>query len=141
MILKIIVMILSGILFSLGGYNWHNARRFILPTLLAISAWLLSHSLWSLSLLSCCGSFCLGYGENSPLKHCFGDGWGRGVWGLLSGLSLSLALFLTHHISLFYFLAYLVLNFTLENSLKKVNQIVGDFIIGMGFGLLVLLIH
>ncbi len=92
-------------------------------------------------MLFCMGIFCLGYGESSPLRHIFGNGWGRGVWGVLAAICLSLPLFLTHHLSLWLFVLYLVLNFTLENALKNVNQKIGDPIIGLGFSFIIFLIH
>lgn len=139
--LKILVVIISGVLFAWGGYNWHNARRFILPCLLSAMALLLSHSLWSLTMLSCMGAFCLGYGDKSPLRHALGNAWGRSFWGLLAATCLSLPLFLTHHLAVVFFVAYLALSFTLENALKNIGQLIGDCIIGAAFGSIVFLIH
>ena len=139
--LKLAVLIVSSFLFWLGGYSWLPARRFIMPAILTVLALVLTQSWWCLSMLSCMGIFCLGYGEKSPLRHIFGNGWGRGVWGLLAAICLSLPLFLTHHIGVILLLAYLSLNFTLENALKDVKQYIGDPIIGAGFASIVLLIR
>lgn len=138
---KILVLILTSSLFWYGGFKWHDARRFIMPVILSLSCVWFVHSWWALTMLSSIGFLTLGYGVKSPLRHCFGDGWGRGIWGLLAALGFSLGLFLTHHISWFFFVPYLALNFTLENALKKVNQLIGDPIIGTGFGLIVFLVH
>lgn len=138
--MKLLVLTMSSALFWVGGYCWHNARRFILPILLTLTCWLLSKDIWSLTMLTTCGTFCLGYGEKSPLRHIFGNGWGRGIWGLLSALCLSTALFLTHHLALPLFLAYLAINFTLENALKNFPQFIGDPLIGMGFAAIILFI-
>lgn len=158
--IKLIIMGICSALFWWGGFSWHNARRFIMPLILTLTALVLTHwCWWTLLMLSCSGAFCLGYGEKSPLKHIFGNGFGRGIWGLLAAICLSLPLFLTHHLAwpllhsfqssnnvtyLFSFailIAYLALNFTLENALKNIPQWLGDPLIGLGFSLIVLLIR
>lgn len=157
---KLIVMAICSALFWLGGFCWIPARRFIMPTILMLLCLLISHSVWVISMLSCIALFCLGYGEKSPLRHCFGNGWGRGIWGLLAAICLSLPLFLTHHLTLpflnlqatgnahvfsFYsivvFVLYLSLNFTLENALKDIPQVIGDPLIGLGFSSIILICH
>lgn len=140
MIFKILVCWLAGGLFAWGGFNFKPARRFILPVILVGVIYFYSHTLFSFLCLLSIVAFSLGYGENSFVRHVFGNGWGRGVWGLLAAICLSLPLFLTHHLLILFFLGYLALNFTLENALKNINQIFGDIIIGMGFGSIVFLI-
>lgn len=153
--LVILVMAICAALFWWGGYSWKPARRFILPCLLTLAALLLSHNPWCLTTLSCMGVFCMGYGDNSPLRHVLGDGWGRSVWGLLAATCLSLPLFLTHHLGIEYGhlvltsqawsiglgMIYLTLNFTLENALKSLNQKIGDPLIGLGLASILLIIH
>ena len=92
-------------------------------------------------MLSAYGVLSVGYGDNSLFKHIFGDGWGRGVYGFLVALSLSLWAVLTNHIHPSFFVGYLAVGFTLENACKKLPQILGDLIIGCGFGLLALIVH
>lgn len=141
-IIEIFIALLCSSLFWIGGAFWLPARRFILPTILTLTALYLTHFDWyCFSMLSAMGVFCLGYGDKSPLRHCFGDGWGRGIWGLLGAITLSLALFLTGHLSISLLLPYLALNFTLENALKKISQSIGDPIIGVGFSCVIFLIH
>lgn len=123
----------SIFLFWAGGAFNHNLRRFVMPLLLALTAWYLTQDWRCVSMLTTMGAFCLGYGDKSPLRHCFGNGWGRGIWGLLAGLCLSLGLFLTGHLVWYFFVPYLVLNFILENALKNIPQVIGDPIIGAGF--------
>lgn len=137
---KLIVIAVCAFLFWLGGFSWKPARRFIMPCILSVNLFFLTHCTYALSSLAAIGSFCLGYGDKSPLRHIFGDGWGRGVWGLLSALCLSIGLFLTGHIFWYFWLPYLVLNFTLENALKNIPQVIGDPIIGAGLACIVLLI-
>ncbi len=140
--IKIFIVILCAALFWLGGKCWLPARRFIMPFILCCAMIFSSHwCLWAISSLSCMGIFCLGYGEKSPLRHCFGNGWGRGVWGLLAALTLSFWGIYTGHLAWWFFVPYLALNFTLENALKDTNQSLGDPFIGAGFASIVLLIH
>lgn len=136
------ILLISSALFWLGGFSFLPARRFIMPFILTITSLYLTHWNWyCLSMLSCMGIFCLGYGDNSPLRHIFGNGWGRGIWGLLGALALSLGLFLTGHLVWYLLIPYLVVNFILENALKDIPQFIGDPIIGLGFSSIVLLIH
>lgn len=153
--LKLLVMILCAGLFWWGGDSWKPARRFIMPVVLALCCAYYAHSFWALAMLSCIGAFCLGYGEKSPLKHVFGNGWGRGVWGLISASCLSAPLFLTQHLGIqvghlalasapwtYILLAlYSSLNFILENALKDINQKLGDPLIGLGFASIVFLVQ
>lgn len=140
--IKIIIMAICSALFWLGGFCWLPARRFIMPSILTVSCLYFSNwDWWSLSMLSCMGIFCLGYGDKSPLRHIFGDGWGRGIWGLLAAISLSIALFLTGHIWILWMIIYLGINFTLENVLKKIPQSIGDPIIGLGFSSILLIVR
>lgn len=131
--MQIIIVLACSALFWWGGFSWHNARRFILPVVISSSLAFFSHSWWGLTALASIGVFCLGYGEKSPMRHIFGNGWGRGAWGLLAAIALSVGLFLTGHIHWYFFVPYLALNFTLENALKNINQLIGDPIIGAGF--------
>ena len=112
-----------------------------MPTILAVSCAIITHSFWSMTMLVSMAAFSLGYGDDSVFRRIFGNGWGRGVWGLLGALSLSLGLFITGHIGLMPFLAYIVINFVLENALKNVNQKIGDPIIGLGFSSIVFIVH
>lgn len=153
--IKILIIAICAGLFSWGGFNNHNMRRFVLPIVLVGTMLFITHEIWCLMSLCVIGAYCMGYGEKSPLRHVFGDGWGRGVWGLIAATCLSLPLFLTHHLGmtfgslplnsepwpLIFLFVYLALNFTLENALKSMQQIIGDLIIGAGFGTIVLLIR
>ena len=128
--------------FSYGGYKDHNFRRFVMPLLLwATLAWLCHDWRLLMAVIPTAGALVMGYGEKSVFRHVFGDGWGRGVWGLLVAISLCVPLVLTHHLSIWLALPYLALSFILENALKRVNQIIGDLIIGAAFGSIVLLVH
>lgn len=151
---KLIIIAICAALFWLGGFCFLASRRFVFPFVLAVYASIVLAMLWPLTMFSCAGIFCLGYGEKSPLRHCFGNGFGRGVWGLLAAICLSVPLFLTHHLGepigflhitpllcFVEFVLYLALNFTLENALKNIPQCIGDPIMGAGFASIVLLIH
>ena len=140
MIIKILTDFVCAGLFWWGGYSWHNARRFIMPVVLTGALYLLLNSLWALTALSSSVIFCLGYGDKSVLRRVFGNGWGRAIWGLLSGLAISLGLFLTGHVFWYFFLPYLILCFVLEDALKNLPQWIGDPIIGAGFGVIVFIV-
>jgi hypothetical protein len=132
MAFKGFIVLVSAILFFIGGAWWHNARRFLMPLVLTAACWFITHSLWSLSVLASILPLCMGYGEDSPLNHLFGNGGGRSVWGFLVALMASCALFLNHFMPLWGFLGYLVINSILENTLKDLSQEIGDLICGLG---------
>ena len=139
--IKLAILLISSVCFWIGGRWWHNARRFVMPLILGI--YFAIHCKWWLILaifFPAVGMLCLGYGDKSPLRHIFGDGWGRGVWEILVALALSLGLLVGHFLAWWLFIPYLALNFTLENALKKLPQDLGDPLIGLGFGSLVFLI-
>lgn len=139
-LLKIIVDLICGVLFWWGGYSWHNARRFLLPCVIAILSCFLLHSLIGLLSLAAIGMLCLGYGDKSPLRRIFGNSIGRGIWGLLCAIGISLGLFLSGHILWFFWVAYLILNFCGEAFLNKIPQWIGDPIFGIFLGSIVFLI-
>ena len=141
MIIQIACIVLSAVLFAWGGYSQKWLRRFVLPLILTAAMFYLSHSWYSLFSLLSVVALSMGYGDNSIFRHVFGNGWGRGVWGLLVGLCLSLGLFLSGHIYWYFLVPYLILSFTLENALKNINQIIGDLIIGAAFAVIVFMIH
>lgn len=139
-LLKFLIMGTCGFCFWKGGHNSLYFRRFIMPVILTLAGLFFTHSLLALTMLSSTVIFSLGYGDNSPFRHIFGNGWGRGVWGLLSGLALSLGLFIGVYIHLYWFIPYLALNFILENALKDIPQDVGDPIIGTGLASILIII-
>lgn len=139
--MNITFAIASGVLFSAGGYNFLFARRWMMPILLTLFAAYVTRDLWSITMLSACGSLSLGYGEKAPLRHVFGDCWGRGIWGLLVAACLSTGLMIAGHLSVVNYIGYLVLGFFLEPIFKNLPQMYGDAIIGAGFGLIAFLMH
>lgn len=141
MIIQIVTAVICGVLFAWGGYNWNKARRFIMPVVLAAACAWLTHSWWSLSVLACSPMLCLGYGDKAPLTHIFNTGWSRSVWGLIVALGASVGLFYAGFLPLWSFILYLALGFTLDNVLKNLNQIAGDFIVGCFFASFIFFVH
>ena len=139
--IQAITILLCAALFAWGGYSFNKARRFIMPVVLACACWYLTGSIWSLTMLTSAGFLCMGYGEDAPLVHVFSGCWGRGVWGFLVALSLSLGLFLTGHLAWYWFACYLVIGFSFEPMFKNLPQVIGDCLIGAGFGSIVFMIH
>ena len=139
---KLVVMAICSALFWLGGFCWLPARRFIMPVIICGTSLFLSQwCLYNLFQLIVIAIFCLGYGEKSPLRHCFGDAWARFVWMFLSSLCLSLPLLLTNHLYWFIFPIYIGICGTLGITLRNINQIIGDLIFGASLASIILLIH
>ena len=139
--IPLIVMLLCGVCMAIGGWHILQVRRMGIPLLLCGYTLFVTHNLWCLTMLATWGVLSIGYGDNAPLRHIFGQTWGRGVWGILVALCLSLAMFLTGHIALPWFVLYLLIVFFFEPLFKNLPQIIGDIIIGCGFGVIVFMVH
>ena len=103
--LKISVIIIGMICKTLGEIVNHNFHRFILPVCYAIAVSIVGHCWWlGLLVLPMIGTLCLGYKD-------FGssDGFGRGMWLFLIGITAGLGPALTHHLSWFVFVPYCVI--------------------------------
>ena len=76
-LLAIFAMASGGLLFSLGGYKWKWARRFVLPVALALCAFFGGNDWWRClgMMLGMIAAFHLGYGE--------GKGW---LWRAFVGV-------------------------------------------------------
>lgn len=140
-LVKLLVMLGCAALFWWGGFSFLSARRDIMPPILASACALFAQTFWAFTMLPVVAIYHLGYGEKSLFRHIFGDGWGRGVWGLLAGLCLSVGLLVTGHLDWYWFIPYLGLNFTLENALKNIPQKIGDPLIGCGFACIIFFVH
>lgn len=132
-LMKIGVILLSGILNFIGGWKWHNARRFIMPLLLAVSASLCLHIWWiGLMVLPCIGTLILGYKR-------FGQGnFSRAMWLFVQFSVCGLGLFLTGHLAWYFYIPYCILGGVLGGTLVNVWQPIGDFIEGACLGSILL---
>ena len=105
LIVKISIEVIGAICKLIGELAWHNAQRFIMPICYAIAVSIVSHT-WYLGflVLPMIGPLCLGYKD-------FGssDGFGRGMWLFLIGLTAGLGPVLTHHLSWFVFVPFCVI--------------------------------
>lgn len=142
LLLKLLFLVVSSVLFWIGGYDWLPARRIIMPAVVTGTCVLITHWWWGILLMFCpmCLTLSIGYGDNSWLRKWFGDGGGRGVWGLLVGLAASFGLFVGGHLDWWWFILYLAISGTLENLLKTLDQDIGDPIIGLAFASLIILV-
>ena len=139
--LQLLTIAMAGICFSIGGWHILFFRRWVMPTILTLCCFYITHSYWSISMMLSIVFLSLGYGDNSKFTHFFGPAWSRAIWGLFVGLSLSLWSILTGHIAWYWFVTYLIQGMAIEPLCKRLNQIGGDFIIGCGMGSIVLLIR
>ena len=138
--IHIVSIISSAIFMAVGGDNFLLARRELMPLIICSDAYYTTKSPWCFLMLSACFILHLGYGDKSKFRHIFSDTWGRGVWSFLVALCLSAPMFFTGHISLPYFIGYLVLGFFIEPLFKNLWQVAGDLIIGAGLASVVFII-
>lgn len=133
-LLKLIIDGMCGILDAIGGYCWHDSRRFIMPVLIGLSVAFFTHTWWCFFLpLPAMGTLCIGY-----------SGWGnfgRALWLGLQAVMLGLGLFLLNHIVWFFYVPYVIGACVLGGLYKNWQQLLGDFITGSWLGLVVFLVH
>jgi hypothetical protein len=133
-IFKIIIDLICGALNAWGGYSWHNARRFIMPTMIGLAVAFITSVWWAMFLpLPAMGTLCLGY-------HSYGN-FGRALWIGLQCFALGLGLLLTGHLHWYFYLPYIVGGCVLGGLYRNWQQIIGDICTGCYMGLIIFLIH
>lgn len=133
--LKLAIMVICGFLNSWGGYSFHNARRYFMPLVLAISVSYVTHILWlGLVIIPVIGTLILGYKR-------FGSGnFSRAMWLFLQFSVCGIGLLLTGHLNWYFYIPYCILGGALGGTLVNVYQPIGDFIEGLFLGSIVILI-
>ncbi len=141
-LIKFIVDAVCAVLNLIGGYCWHNARRYIMPIVLSCAVSFITQTWWlGITILPTMGLLSIGYGEKSILRRIFGDAWARFVWMLLCCVGFSLGPLIAGHIFLYLFIGYILGAGILGITLRKIDEIVGDLIFGAWFGLIVFLVR
>lgn len=140
MITNIVTIVASGLFNAAGGNNFKLFRREFMPMFIASDLFYTLKDWWSFACLSSILFLSMGYGEDSPIRKIFGDAWGRAVWCLLVGLSISLPMLLTGHLAWYWFAIYNATCFFSGPLLKNLYQVAGDFILGSCFSCIVVII-
>ena len=132
MILKIALLIICAVLNWWGGYSWHNARRFIMSSLIAgYCAWQIA-TWWTFFPIVIPFMLCLSLQDDN-----------RGLWCFLCAVSASSFLFFFGHIHLIAWIAYCLGNGLIGwvvNDKLKLNQFWNDVIEGPGLALVIFLL-
>ena len=134
--IQFITILVCGCFGSWGGYNNHNARRYFMPLALALGCFLIIHSWKSVFVLAAMPFLTLKDDDEGLLGS-----YTKCMYGLLACLGASLGLFLTHHLGVIPFSAYLVISSFLYYAVKNLNQIGGDLIFFAFFGSIICFIH
>lgn len=133
--LKLVVDICCGALNALGGYHWLFCRRYIMPVLLAVSSYLITHSWFALTILLCIAILVLGYKN-------FGKGnFSRGCWSFVVASTAGIGCVLSGHFPWYFYLPWIVGAGVLGGLLVNAQQIVGDTIEGCWLGLIIFLVR
>ena len=131
---KLIIDLACGALFAWGGFDFLAARRYIMPCVIAIYLSIVCHIYWlGLTVLPVCGTLCLGYSGTK--------GGYRGFWLFLQSFVIGLGLFLTGHLSWYFYLPYVIISGILGSTLFDVFQILSDSIFGCWLGMIVFIVH
>ena len=134
--IQVITIIACACFGAWGGYNYHNSRRYFMPISLAIGCFLITHSIWSLTVLISAPLLTLKDDDEGYLGS-----YSKCYYGLLACLGASLGLFMTHHISMAPFVVYIVISSFLYWSVKNLHQIGGDLIFFAFYGSIILFVR
>lgn len=132
-ILKILIDLTCGILFSWGGYNFLAARRYIMPSVLAVGCCIVLHSLWGLLVTPVMGTLCLGYFS--------GHNWGRALWLFLQAVIIGIGLTISGHLAWTVFIPYIITVGILGGIYKNWQQTVGDIYAGIFLGSIIFFVR
>lgn len=135
--MKLATICICAVLFSLGGYCFLPARRFIMPFILAIAISVITGIWWSgLLVTPVIGTLCLGYKN-------FGSGnFARAIWLGLQALVIGLGLAITGHLFPILYIPYIVIAAILCGIFNnRLPQIFGDLVFGGWLGIIVLLVR
>lgn len=103
---EIVVLISCAICKLIGELWWHNAQRFIIPTIIAIGICVVLHSYWlGLLALPMIAPLCFGY-----KTYGNSDGFNRAVWLMMIVLFEGLLLSIFHHLSWFLYVPWVILS-------------------------------
>ncbi len=132
--IKIIIDLCCGALDAWGGHSWHNARRFIMPALIAIAVSTITGVWWlGITILPVMGTLCLGYFS--------GENWGRALWLFTQAVVIGLGCSLLGHLSWYFYIPYIIGAGLLGGLYKNWKQIYGDFITGSYLGIIIFLVR
>lgn len=144
-----LVMAICAGLNAWGGYSWHNARRFIMPVVIAVAVSIILNTWWEGTLsipflsitlktkfigfpcLLAISPLCAGYGEKSLIWKYFNDAWGRFAWMITVSIAFCLGLIFLNHLNVFIALGYIIGNGIIGMTLRKYNQILTDALFGV----------
>lgn len=135
--IKLIAIAVCGGLFSLGGFSFLAARRFIMPFILAIMVSTATNTWWTgLMVLPVIVTLSLGY------KNFGQHNFARALWLMVQAVVIGIGLTLTGHLNWFLFIPYCITAAVLAGILNnRLPQIFGDLIFGGILASVLLLIH
>lgn len=134
LLIKLLIDGCCGVLDAWGGYSWHNARRYLMPLLIAISVSIITHVWWAgLMCLPAMGTLCIGYSKDGN--------FGRALWIGLQCFALSIGLLCFQHLAWYFFLPYILGGCVLGGLYRNWQQIIGDVVTGSWLGIIILLVR
>ncbi len=141
-VIKLLTIVICAVLNFIGGWKWHNARRYFMPVILGASISLVSHMWWlGLTVLPVMGILSIGYGEKSILWKYLTDAGARGMWMFLSALAIGLGCVIAGHLAWFIYVPYCILAGVLGATLRNMNEIIGDLLFGAFLASIILFVR
>ena len=131
-ILKIIIDLICGALFSLGGWKIIQLRRFAMPVVLGIGVSIITHTWWTgIMVLPVMGTLCEGYFK---ITNQF---FARGLWLAMQAFVIGIGVTLTGHLGWYFYIPYVLIAGVLAGLLYGIQQIIGDLIFGGWLGIII----
>lgn len=137
LIVKLTVLSLCAGCKLIGELWWHNAQRYIMPVVIAAGVCLVLHSFWlGLLVLPMIAPLCFGY-----KTYGNSDGFNRAVWLMAICLFNGLGLTITHHVSWFIFIPWVILSAVWGGTTRNLLNIIIAPISGAIIGIIVFFVH
>lgn len=128
------VCVLSGLLDFLGGFHWLFCRRYFIPILLGITVSLITHTWWlGLCCLPAIGTLSIGYSKDGN--------FGRALWIGLQCFVLGLGVVLFQHLSVWFYVPYVIGGCVLGGLYRNWPQVIGDLVTGTYLASFIFLVH
>lgn len=133
-LIKLGLDLLCGVCDAIGGWHILWFRRYLMPIIIGIAVSFITGVWWlGATVLPSIGTLSIGYSKDGN--------FGRALWIGAQCFVLGLGLCLTGHLSLLWYLPYIVGGCVWGGLYRNWPQMLGDGVTGCWMGLIILLVH